>query len=98
MLAIFHQEARDELEQATAHYEKQREGLGEEFAQEVERTIQRILDFPEAWSTLSSTVRRCRLDRFPYGIVYTIVGDDILIVAVMHLRRRPGYWKDRLYG
>ena len=92
----YHEEARDELEEATLYYEGQREGLGEEFAQEVERTVQRVLDNPEAWSKLSKTVRCCRTKRFPYGILYTIRENDILIVAVMHLHRKPGYWKDRL--
>ena len=92
----FLEAARDELEEVTTHYEEQKEGLGEEFAQEVEKTIQRIVDFPEAWTQLAPDVRRCRTNRFPYGLVYTVQEGEILIVAVMHLRRKPGYWKDRL--
>ena len=96
MTPRFFAEAREELEEASAYYEGQREGLGEEFAQEVERAIQRILDHPEAWPKVSRMARCCRVERFPFGIVYLILGEELLIVAVMHLRRKPGYWKDRL--
>jgi toxin ParE1/3/4 len=41
-------------------------------------------------------VRRCMTKKFPYAILYTIEPDDsILIVAVMHCSRKPGYWKER---
>jgi mRNA-degrading endonuclease RelE of RelBE toxin-antitoxin system len=41
-------------------------------------------------------VRRCRLRRFPYGLIYAIDRGDILIVAVAHAHRRPDYWRDRM--
>ncbi|HZV33716.1 MAG TPA: type II toxin-antitoxin system RelE/ParE family toxin [Verrucomicrobiae bacterium] len=88
--------ARVEFEEAFDYYEAQREGLGEEFAREVYRTIQRITDHPLAWRKLSRKTRRCRTKRFNYGIIYQIRGNEIFIVAVMHLSRKPGYWKSRL--
>jgi hypothetical protein len=45
---------------------------------------------------LSANVWRCRVNRFPYGLVYEVSGEEIVIVAVMHLHRRPGYWRDRV--
>jgi plasmid stabilization system protein ParE len=92
----FLEPAKQELEEAIAHFEQQQEDLGAEFALEVNNAIQRIIDFPEAWPSLSATVRCCRTKRFLYGIVYTIREKEILIVAVMHLHRKPRYWKDRL--
>jgi plasmid stabilization system protein ParE len=92
----FLEPAKQELEEVVAYYEQQREGLGEEFALEFKSALQRILNHPLAWTTLSKNIRRCRTNRFPYGIVYNLQGDDIVIVAVMHLHRKPGYWKDRL--
>jgi plasmid stabilization system protein ParE len=88
--------AKDELDQAIAYYEKQRRGLGAEFALEVKTTLRRIVKNPEAWSKLSDQTRLCRLKRFPYGLVYTRESDEITIIAVMHLHRKPGYWKDRI--
>jgi hypothetical protein len=56
------------------------------------------LKFPKAGSLLTNDVRRCRTNKFPYGIVYMLEDNEhtIIIVAVMHLHREPGYWKDRL--
>lgn len=78
-----------ELEEAADYY-------GRELLEEVDRTIARILDFPEAWQAISPRARRCLTRRFPYGLIYQILDDEILIVAVMHQRRRPMYWKDRI--
>jgi plasmid stabilization system protein ParE len=88
--------AQAELEEAVAYYEAQKEGLGFEFTEEVKRAIQRILQFPEAWSPISRHTRRCRTSKFPYGVIYQIRGDVLLIVAVMHLHREPRNWKSRL--
>ena len=88
--------ARDELQEAIDHFEGEREGLGVEFAQEVDRTIEKILESPESWPKLWKDIRWCRTKRFLYAILYFVDGDRIIIVAVMHLRRRPGYWKLRL--
>jgi len=88
--------AQAELEEAVDYYNDQQPGLGDEFAEEIRRTIHRILAHPEAWAKLSRRTRRCRTNKFPYGIIYQIRGDSILVVAVMHLHRKPSYWKDRL--
>lgn len=92
----FHPEARLEYREAAAFYESRREGLGAAFAIEVEATIARILEAPDRWRVIEQDVRRCLTHTFPYGILYTIEQDSILIVSVMHLRRKPGYWRDRL--
>jgi plasmid stabilization system protein ParE len=92
----FLEAAKEELEEAVRYYEERREGLGNEFAQEITSTITRIQNHPDAWPQLSKIVRCCQTKRFPYGIIYAIRGEEILILAVMHLHRRPGYWKGRL--
>jgi toxin ParE2 len=88
--------ARAELQEAVYYYEDRRPGLGEEFATEVRDTIDRILLNPTVWAKLSANVRRCRLRRFPYALIYQVKPDLILVVAVMHLRRDPVYWRSRL--
>jgi toxin ParE2 len=85
-----------ELEEAIGWYEAQESGLGDAFLIEVLSVADRIERFPEAWQSLDGDVRRCRLGRFPYGLIYTIVNDDVLVLAVAHLHRRPDYWRDRL--
>jgi plasmid stabilization system protein ParE len=86
-----------EVEAASQFYESNRPELGSEFLDEIDATIQRILANPLAWQQLEGEIRRCRLRRFPYGIIYTPLGDDsILIISVMHLRRQPAAWRKNL--
>jgi toxin ParE2 len=90
-------EAASDLERAFDHYQQQRVGLGIELIEEFRRSVDLMLAHPRAWQPLDETYRRCRLHRFPYGVVYRIdsAGDKIVIVAVMHLSERPGAWRTR---
>ena len=92
----FTAEASDDLREASSFYEMQRLGLGAEFAVEVGIGIARILDAPRRWPEVEPGVRKYRLDRFPYGIFYTLAGSEVRIIAVFDLRRRPNGWRDRL--
>ncbi|MDY6934832.1 MAG: type II toxin-antitoxin system RelE/ParE family toxin [Spirochaetota bacterium] len=92
----FHSSAKKELIEAVNYYKGCLEGLGLEFTKEVYSTIIRIIQFPEAWSKLSKNTRRCLTNRFPYGIIYQKVEDEIYIIGVMQMNREPYYWKDRL--
>lgn len=94
----FLEPAAQEFYESIAFYNLQRQGLGQEFAKEVEDTIERIKQNPEAWTTISTSkrARRCLTNRFPFGIIYQIRQDTLLIVAVWHHRRRPQTWQERL--
>jgi hypothetical protein len=92
----FHPQARLEYREAAAFYESRRPGLGATFTIEVEATIQRILQAPEKWRCLEQDVRTCRARTFAYAILYTLQADSVLIIAVIHPRREPGYWRERL--
>jgi len=96
MEIVFLPVARVELADAISYYNSQSEGLGYEFAAEVKRTLERIVQYPEAWFKLSKRTHRCRTNRFPYGIIYQIRKEIFLIIAVMHLSREPETWKPRL--
>ena len=85
--------ARAEFREAIGYYNGHRAGLGFEFAGEVKQVIERIVQFPEAWAFLSRRVRRCRVSRFPYAVLYQAMEGTLLIVAVMHLHREPDLWK-----
>lgn len=91
----YHPEAARELMSSIKYYEKKAEGLGSDFLDEIEEAIAQALAHPKSGSLLSSQDRRILLDRFPYEIIYENNGGVILIIAVKHLRRKPGYWKSR---
>ena len=80
---------------AIEYYDAVSPGLGSGFVAELERTLQRILLNPEAWARVSDGHRRCRLRRFPYGVICSITDDTVLVAAVYHLHRRPGSWRER---
>lgn len=95
MILFFHQDAEREFDEAIGYYEESEPGLGEDFAREVVATLETIVAFPNAWPVLAGDVRRCLTNRFPYGVLYSVEPTRILVLAVMHLHRRPGYWKHR---
>ena len=92
----FHPAADAEFDQAVEYYEQCQSGLGLEFAEEVYATIARIVAYPEVWSQISSSTRRCLTNRFPYGIIYRIKDNRLHIIAVANLHRRPDYWTKRI--
>jgi hypothetical protein len=88
--------AQVELAEAVDFYEDAVPGLGLEFLDEVEKTISRIKLHPEAWNPISGNQRRCRMRRFPYGLIYSVESGEIIVSALMHFRRHPDSWKDRI--
>jgi len=90
-----HPEAERELHDAVEYYEDIEPGLGYDLSVEVYSAIQRAVAYPRAWPVLDDEIRRALVRRFPYGVLYSVEEDTLLIVAVMNLRREPGYWKGR---
>ena len=74
------------------YYNQQVPGLGAAFADEIEAGTRRIAR-PRAWRIVEDDVHRYLVNRFPYGIYYTISDDTIVIWAVKHLHREPDYWQ-----
>lgn len=91
-----HPEASSELEESRAWYESKSEDLGRQFLYEVDRAMEAIQESPAAWSICTEGTRRFFLHRFPYAVIYRYDEQKIHILAVMHLHRKPGYWKERL--
>lgn len=85
-----------EMIDAALYYEAQRPGLGLDFADEVAAGIATILEAPQRWTEVEPGLRRYQIRRFPYGLFYRLIGNEVEIVAVADLRRRPGYWRNRL--
>ncbi len=87
-----------DLEQAFDHYRAIDPVLGTDFLKEFRRAIDRILSFPDGWQQLDAMYRRCRLRRFPYGVLYRVdePNDRVIVVGVLHLSRDPGLWRRRI--
>ena len=91
-----HPDALAEAEAAVAWYAERSSRAPAAFIEEVDNTIQAILNAPKRWPVFDSDFRRVPLLRFPYSIVYREKSDDLVqILAVAHGRRRPGYWRAR---
>ena len=90
--------ADEELIDEIVRYELRREGLGTEFLNTVREALRLITENPGAWqaSEHERDVRRFVMDRFPFTIVYTELADEILVIAIAHASREPGYWRTRL--
>jgi plasmid stabilization system protein ParE len=94
----FHPEALAEFQGAGRHYRLNQEGAGLRFVASVEDAIDRILEAPLRWRILEDDVRRCLTRVFPYAVLYTVEPEFVLIIAVMHCHREPGYWRERISG
>lgn len=91
----WHGEARAETEAAAAFYNEKHPNLAQRFLDNLEETLHRIQRHPQAYRQVAGEIRKCRVAHFPYGVIYRVRSDVIEIIAVMHLRRSPGYWKQR---
>jgi plasmid stabilization system protein ParE len=88
-------QAREELAAAVAFYDAALPGLGRDLAREARRLCGLIAGDPLAGPEVRPGIRRRLLRRFPYALLYGLDGDFIVILAVAHQRRRPGYWRER---
>jgi plasmid stabilization system protein ParE len=95
MRVEFHPEALAEFRATAEYYEQQQTGLGERFANAVEMAVAHVVAAPGSWRVIEGDIRRCLTKVFPYAVLYSIEPDHILIVAIMHCRREPGYWRNR---
>ena len=84
-----------EMLDAATYYELQASGLGSIFLDKIDSAIRDIGTDPERWPIVRSNIRRRLIHRFPYVILYRVDDSEIVVQAVMHMRRRPGYWNNR---
>ena len=96
MRVIFHSDAETELIEAARFYERRVTTLGEQFISAVDRAVGVIEDAPTRWNVIRADVRRYLMPRFPYGIYYRVLTDEIRILAIKHHSRHPDYWLKRL--
>jgi hypothetical protein len=92
---VSHPEADEELEAAARWYEARQPGLGDDFLDDFELALRRVTHDPQRPRFIQGLNRKLNLYRFPYAIVYELQQDVLFVKAVMHLHRRPYYWRHR---
>ena len=95
MRVRLHPEAENEMIEAAAYYEAQQADLGKRFLASIQDATNSIRISPRLYPVVDLDVRRCLTKVFPFGVLFRIEPDEIVIVAVMHLARHPDYWKHR---
>ena len=90
-----HDDAVLELNEAADFYDLENPGLGSTLIDEFERAVATIREHPEAGPAILGKVRRWRMQRFPYALVYSVREHELRILAVAHQKRRPFYWRGR---
>jgi plasmid stabilization system protein ParE len=93
---LLHPEADAEFIAAARHYTEISPELGGRFYDEVSALLHEACAHPRCYRLYDSPIRRLLAHGFPYAVLYAVQADCVRIVAVMHLKRRPGYWKHRL--
>jgi plasmid stabilization system protein ParE len=90
--------AQEELDKAVEWYNQKSPGLGARFLTQVNVSLRRIACHPYLCAKIKDDIRRCLVNRFPYGLIYGVDEDKevIVIIAVAHLHRKPGYWHKRV--
>src|SRR5215216_1221534 len=86
----------EEMTEAALFYESSSEGLGSDFLDDVQRAIDRLCDYPYAGESIDASLRRTLLHRFPFSLIYAVEDHSIVIIAVGHHGRAPGYWRSRV--
>ncbi len=95
MKYVFHPEALTEYADAVQYYAEKRQEVAQAFIDAIEDAVYRIRTAPTRYAPIDEDIRRCMTKKLPYGILYVIEPDYILILAVMHCSREPGYWQNR---
>lgn len=92
----FHPDAQREYQIAVAWYQQRSQSAAQRFVAEVDRVIAVIAAHPERYGWYDDQFREAPLRRFPYSVVYRVEpSGDVLVVAVAHASREPGYWQYR---
>ena len=92
----FHPQALGEFEGAVVHYEQRQAGLGSRFSASIQAAIEGIVAAPETWPVFEAPIRRRLARVFPYAVLYAVLPEYVLIVAVMHCHQKPGYRQPRI--
>ncbi len=93
---VFHPDIDREVKASYQWYQDQAAGLGDDFLTELEAAFETIVEMPKTWPKFQPGFRRFLLSKFPFSVVYRFKAETVIVVAIMHNSRKPGYWNDRV--
>lgn len=88
--------AQSQYREAHRWYEAVQAGLGEQFANQVDEAIQRLVRNPAQFKIAAKQYRRILLKRFPYEMFFELDDDHIVIYSVFHTSQNPKRWEAQL--
>jgi len=88
--------AREEFNDALDWYAKRSAGAAIGFAAAIDAAIDKVGVDPHRFPKTFADCRHCSVERYPYCLIFYQNGDEIVIVAIAHSKRRPGYWRRRM--
>lgn len=91
----FHPDVAIDIKESFDWYQKQADGLGDDFLNELESAYQAVSELPNTWPKFQNNFRRFLLSKFPFSIIYRASNELVYVVAVMHNSRKPKYWLKR---
>lgn len=89
--------AESEFDEAIAWYLARSRSAARHFGREVVIVERLLREHPRIGRCVEQDARSLCVNDFPYSIIYLVENNEIVVVAVAHQSRRPGYWKDRLH-
>ena len=94
-MLIIRKEAEEDINETYERYEEKQTNLGVEFVSELESILETIEENPKLYAKAFKNVRRALCKRFPYSVYFTDSGANIVVIGVLHQRRRPSVWQSR---
>jgi plasmid stabilization system protein ParE len=92
---LFRPAAAADLEEAALWYEAKRPGLGYEFLAAAEDALRQVMATPSGYALVYKDRRRVMFARFPYSLVYRLINEQVVVVAIVHAKRNPRVWRSR---
>lgn len=93
---VFLEPAVSELDEQVMSYDSESAGLGDRFEQQVEKAARLIAEYPQIGEAVTKTVRKLRVQDFPFNVIYVEAGGESVVVAIAAHGRRPDYWLPRV--
>lgn len=95
MSFTFLEAALEEYDASLDYYIGRDEQVARSFVAEFEASVEQIVANPTRWRKEGEVVRIYRMPNFPYSLIYRERNGNVILVALAHHRRRPGYWRAR---